>query len=265
MRTAAIILIGNELLSGKVVDTNAAWLIGRLRALGVDLRRVVIVPDVEAEIVAEVRRCSEAFDAVFTSGGVGPTHDDITLPSIAAAFGVPLEREPSLEALMRRHFGERLTDDHLRMAELPRGTELIMGGPIRWPVICVSNVYVLPGVPQIFRAKFESIEERFRDGAFHLRSVYLNADEGTIAERLRALEADHGVSVGSYPRLGDDAFRVRVTVEARSAAPVDAAVDALLAACPPAWIVRVDAPLGAASRAADAPAPEADPPDNITG
>ncbi len=256
MRTAAIILIGNELLSGKIVDRNAAWLIGRLRALGVDLRRVAIVPDVRADIVDEVRRCSAACDAVFTSGGVGPTHDDITLESIAAAFGVGVRREPSLEAIMRKHFGARLTDDHLRMAEVPDGTELIHGGHIRWPVICVRNVYVLPGVPEIFRAKFDAIAERFRDGAFYLRSVYLDADEGTIAERLRDLESEHGVAVGSYPRLDRADHRVRVTIEARDPAPVDAAVDALLAGCPPAWIVRVDPPaVGADPGPSDPPNP----------
>lgn len=242
MRTAAIILIGNELLSGKVRDTNAVWLIGRLRALGVELRRVVMVPDVEAEIVDEVRRCSAAVDHVFTSGGVGPTHDDITLPGIAAAFAVPIERNDRLAALMKDHFGDRLTEDHLRMADLPRGTELIDGGEIRWPVMKCHNVYVLPGVPEIFRAKFDAIADRFRDGAFYLRSVYLDADEGTIAARLRALEVEHGVAIGSYPRIDRADHRLRVTFEARSAAPVDAATAAFVAALPPECIVRVDPP-----------------------
>lgn len=240
MRTAAIVLIGNELLSGKVVDTNAAWLIGRLRALGVDLRRVAVVPDVAGDIVDEVRRCSAAYHAVFTSGGVGPTHDDITLESIAAAFDVGLERHPRLEKLMRDHFGDRLTDDHLRMADLPAGTELIEGGEIRWPVIVVRNVWVLPGVPEIFRAKFDAVAERFRDGAFFLRSIWLDADEGTIARRLRAIEAEHGVAVGSYPRWGGADYRLRVTIEARKPDPVDAAMGALIAALPADWIVRVD-------------------------
>lgn len=269
MRTAAIILIGNELLSGKVVDRNAAWLIGRLRSLGVELRRVVMVPDIRDEIVAEVRRCAGACDVVFTSGGVGPTHDDITLESIAAAFDVPIVREPSLEAIMRTHFGDRLTDDHLRMADLPAGTELIHGGRIRWPVVCVRNVYVLPGVPEIFRAKFDAIAERFRDGAYFLRSLYLDADEGTIAGRLRALESKFGVAVGSYPRLSGGDFRVRVTVEARTPDPVNAAVEALLDDCPAPWIVRVDPPVVAAEvgdgTAIDAAGLSADPPDKDTG
>lgn len=262
MRTAAIILIGNELLSGKVQDTNAVWSIGRLRALGVDLRRVVVVPDVEVEIVDEVRRCSRAVDVVFTSGGVGPTHDDITLQAIAAAFGVPLVLDERLAALMRGHFGDRLTDEHLRMARLPEGTELIEGGEIRWPVMKVRNVYVLPGVPQIYRAKFDAIAEHLRDGAFYLRSVYLDADEGTIASRIAALEGDHGVAVGSYPRIDRGAdHRVRVTVEARAAAPVDAAVEALLAAVPAEWVVRVDP----RADGADGPSASADLPAGADG
>jgi molybdenum cofactor synthesis domain-containing protein len=239
-RTAAIILIGNELLSGKVTDTNATYLISRLRALGVDLRRIAIVPDVEADIIDEVRRTSAAVDTVFTSGGVGPTHDDITLPAIAAAFGVPLARDPRLADLMSAHFGPRLTEDHLRMADLPAGTELIDGGEIRWPVMKCHNVYVLPGVPEIFRAKFDAIADRFRDGTFYLRSVYLNADEGTIAARLRALEGAYAVTIGSYPRIDRADHRLRITFEARAPAPVDAALEALLAAIPADWIVRVD-------------------------
>lgn len=265
MRTAAIILIGNELLSGKVQDTNAVWATGRLRALGVDLRRVVMIPDVEAEIVDEVRRCSRAVDVVFTSGGVGPTHDDITLQALAAAFDVPLVLDDRLAELMRGHFGDRLTDEHLRMARLPEGTELIEGGEIRWPVMKARNVYVLPGVPQIFRAKFDAIAERLRDGAFYLRSVYLDADEGTIAARLAALEADHGVAVGSYPRIDREAdYRVRVTVEARAAGPVDAAIEALLAAVPAGWIVRVDPIAAGAERPGESGAAGAGPHDKHT-
>jgi molybdenum cofactor synthesis domain-containing protein len=242
--TAAIVLIGNELLSGKITDTNAAYLIGRLRALGVALKRVVVVPDEPEPIRHELRFAAARFDHVFTSGGVGPTHDDITLENVAAAFDVPLRRDPELAAMLHRHFAERLTEDHLRMADVPEGTTLIQGGEIRWPVMCFRNVYILPGVPEIFRAKFDSIAERFRSGAFALRSVYLNADEGTIAPHLRVLEARFGVMVGSYPRIDAADHRVRVTVEARAPGPVDEAVEHLMAALDAAWIVRVDPPLG---------------------
>jgi molybdenum cofactor synthesis domain-containing protein len=240
MRTAAIVLIGNELLSGKIRDENASWLTGRLRALGVQLRRVVMIPDEPEIIVDELRRLAPTVDDVFTSGGVGPTHDDLTIESVAAAFGVSIVREPRLEAILRAHFGERLRPDHLRMADVPEGTELIEGGDIRWPVVHFRNLWILPGVPQIFRAKFDAIASRFRDGAFFLRSVYLDADEGAVAPVLRDLQARFGVEVGSYPRIDEADHRVRVTIEARAAAPVDAAAAALLAALPVEQVVRAD-------------------------
>ncbi len=241
-QTAAIVLIGNELLSGKIRDENAAFLAERLYGLGVTLRRIAVVPDERDAIVDEVRRCVAACDVVFTSGGVGPTHDDITLESIAFAFDVPVVRHAALQAVLTEHFGQRLREAHLRMADLPEGAELIDEGEIRWPVIKMRSVYVLPGIPQLFRAKFDAIATRFGGGRFHLRSVYLNADEGTIAEQLQALEGDHGVVVGSYPRWDDPDHKLRVTIEARDPARVDAAVAALVAGLESARVVRVDEP-----------------------
>ncbi len=238
--TAAILLIGNELLSGKVRDTNAAWLAEELRELGVRLRRVAIVPDEQEEIVAELRRMASAHDHVFTSGGVGPTHDDITMQSIAAAFDVPVVRNPELEGMLRAHFGERLHEAHLNMARAPEGADLIHGGSLRWPMVRFQNVWILPGVPEIFRAKFEAVADRFRSGRFYLRSVYLNLDEASIAAQLAPLEGEHGVEIGSYPRIDDADHRLRVTVEARSPEPVNAAIAALLAVVETKHLVRVD-------------------------
>ncbi len=239
---AAIVLIGNELLSGKIRDENAAYLAERLYALGVTLKRIAVVPDEPEAIVDEVRRCVAAADVVFTSGGVGPTHDDITLESIAAAFDVPVARNDGLAQILTDHFGDRLRPEHLRMADLPEGAELIAEGEIRWPVVKVRDVYVLPGIPQLFRAKFDAIAERFRCGRFHLRSVYLNADEGVIAARLSTLEDDHDVGVGSYPRWDAADHRIRVTIEGRDALAVNAATDALVGSVDPAWVVRLDPP-----------------------
>lgn len=241
--TAAILLIGNELLSGKVRDTNAVWLTERLRALGVRLVRVVMVPDELPIIGEELRRLSAAADHVFTSGGVGPTHDDVTVSAVAAAFGVPLVRDAHLAELLVAHYQDRLRPDHLRMADVPEGAVMLWAGEHRWPVYTFRNVYILPGIPEIFRAKFDGIAERFAAGRFWLRSVYLNVDEGSIAPALAALETDFGVAVGSYPRIDEADYRVRVTVEARSAAPVNAAVAALVAGLDPSWLVRVDVPV----------------------
>ena len=241
--TAVIVLIGNELLSGKVADTNATYLIGRLRELGVRLRRVSIVADEPQEIQTEVRFASDMADHVFTSGGVGPTHDDVTVESIAHGFGVEVVTHSDLEIGLRAHFGERITADHLRMARVPEGARLIHGGKLRFPVIRFRNIYILPGVPEIFRDKFESIAERFRGPPTALRSIYINADEGTIAQLLRDVERQHPVSVGSYPRIDDADHRIRLTIEGHSSLMVDRATDTLVAALPRSGIVRFDPPL----------------------
>lgn len=238
--TAAILLIGNELLSGKVADTNAAYLIGRLRALGVRLIRIAVVPDVLPVIAEELRRLAALADHVFTSGGVGPTHDDVTLASVAEAFEAPVVRHRELATLLTEHFGPRLRPDHLRMADVPAGTVLLWGGDFRWPVYTYRNVYILPGIPEMFRAKFDAIADRFAAGCFYLRSLYLNADEGAIAPALAALETRFGVEVGSYPRIDGADHRVRITVEARAAAPVNAAVEALASGLPAELVVRID-------------------------
>jgi len=242
--TAAIVLIGNELLSGKFRDENAAWLAGRLRTLGVDLRRIVTVPDIEADIVDEVRKCAERYTHVFTSGGVGPTHDDITIDAIARAFDVPLVRDPTLEHILQTHFKDRLNAAHLRMANVPAGTTLQHGGSVAWPIVRFRNVIILPGVPEIFRAKFEIIASTFQSIAFHIRNLWLNSDEGEIAALLEDVERAFGVQIGSYPRIDRADHRVRITVEARRQGPVDAAVAALLSRLAPAEVVRVDPPGG---------------------
>lgn len=247
MRTAAIVLIGNELLSGKIQDENATWLARRLRGLGVDLRRISVVPDDPSAIIDEVRRVHAQVDHVFTSGGVGPTHDDITLATIAQAFGVPLVRDPDLAALIEYYFGDRLQPDHLRMADIPEGCALIRTEAMKWPVYNFREIYILPGVPKIFRAKFDAIADRFASGTIHLRNLYLDADEGSIAALLRAAQATHAVMIGSYPRFDAPDHKVRITVESREAEAVDAAIATLLGGLPAAAVVRADPPVSGRS------------------
>lgn len=232
--SAAILLIGNELLSGKVDDENARYLIRELRTLGVSLRRIEVIPDVPDEVAASVRALAARFDYVFTSGGVGPTHDDVTLASVAAAFGLGVVRHPDLEALLRGSFGARLHDRDLRMADLPEGARLesgaSTGGGAVWPVIAVRNVWVLPGVPSIFRRKFEAIRERFRAAPIHGRALYSKEGEGPIAGHLDAVVAAFpDVEVGSYPHLDASDYRVKITLDGRDRAAVDAALARLAA------------------------------------
>jgi FAD synthetase len=231
MATAAILLIGDEILSGKVVDENARFLIEELRELGVSLQRVSIIPDVLDEIAAEVRRLSERYDHVFTSGGVGPTHDDLTMEGVARAFETRLLRHPELERRLRAFYGDKLEERNLRMADVPDGVSLIDGDVPTWPVVAMGNVYILPGIPEIFRVKFTSIRERFRAQPFHLRCVFTSQEEGTIAGELdRIVAAFTGVQVGSYPKLDHAEYKVKVTLESKDRAAVEAACAELVKA-----------------------------------
>src|SRR5690348_15065107 len=174
-KTAGIAIIGEEILSGKVGDENARLLIAELRELGVRLRRISVIPD-EADLIArEVAEQSRAFDYVFTSGGVGPTHDDVTMEGIARGFGTRVVRIPELEALLRKYYGAALTEAHLRLAEAPEGAEMVFGSDMHWPVVRYKNVHILPGVPGLFRKKFLAIREQFRAAPFALGRVFVMA------------------------------------------------------------------------------------------
>lgn len=226
--TAAVIVIGNEILSGKVEDQNARYLIGELRALGVSLRRIEVIPDVIDDIAQTVRKLAPTVDHVFTSGGVGPTHDDVTLQALAAAFDMPIARNAELEGLMRARWGESLHARDLRMADIPAGARLERGpggSDATWPVVVVRNVWVLPGVPGIFRRKFEAVRELFRAAPIYGRALYSRADEAEIAGRLdETVAAFPGVDVGSYPQSDPGPHRVKVTFDSRDRAAVDGAL-----------------------------------------
>ena len=232
--TAAILLIGNELLSGKVDDENARYLLRELRTRGVAIGRIEIVPDDLEDIADSLRALSRRFEWVFTSGGVGPTHDDVTLPAVAAAFGRAMVRDPELEALIRERGGAGLHTRDLRMAEIPAGSRLEhgpRGSGISWPVIVVENVWVLPGVPSIFRRKFDAIRELFNGPPIHARAVYSALPEGAIADALDAVVAAFPtVDVGSYPHLDAVDYKVKITLDGRDQHLVDAATAGLLEA-----------------------------------
>src|SRR6266571_5114701 len=141
-KTAGIILIGNEILSGKIADANAAYLCRELRRLGVDVRRLTVIPDKVDAIAQEVAASSRAYDLVFTSGGVGLTHDDVTIEGVARAMAVKVVRHERLVAILEGYYGDRLNDAHLKMAETPDGAELVGGAPLRFPTVVMKNVYI---------------------------------------------------------------------------------------------------------------------------
>jgi molybdenum cofactor synthesis domain-containing protein len=241
-RTAAALIIGNEILSGKVQDANLLALAVLLRRLGVQLRRVVMVLDEIDTIAEEVRALSASHDFVFTSGGVGPTHDDVTMEGIAAAFGVKAVVHPEMERMLRDHYGDKVKEGHLRMALVPDGATLEISDEVRWPLTLIKNVFILPGVPEIFRMKLAIAEKVVgKDSPFLSRAVYTNMDEGTLKPLLDAIVRDHTeVDVGSYPTWSDPSYRTKLTFDGKSREHVDAAVDAFVKSLPPGEPQRVD-------------------------
>ncbi|TVQ93110.1 MAG: competence/damage-inducible protein A [Deltaproteobacteria bacterium] len=226
MPTVAGIIVGNEILSGKFADQNGPHLIERTRALGADLMRLVTVPDVRQVIAEEVARCAERFDQVITSGGVGPTHDDVTLESVAMAFGTKVARHPELEQLLERY---GLTNPHaMRMAEVPEGSILHRGSGTSFPVVQFQNVWILPGVPKLFQQKLLAVEPSLSGESMQTRRLYTDEHETEIAARLQRVQLAHpSVEVGSYPRFSEGPPHVIVTLESRDTPSLDAAFQTL--------------------------------------
>lgn len=240
--SAAAVLIGNELLSGKVHEANLVELARTLRALGIALRRVVMIPDEMDLIASEVAAFSRSHDVVFTSGGVGPTHDDLTLDAVAKAFGVEARLDESMAEMLRSAYGERCTEHHLRMARVPEGAFLATTSAERWPTVVMRNVWVLPGVPQIFRSKLCVVREWVRGPVpFHSRAVLTRLDEGSLKPLLdRVVEAHPGVEVGSYPKWFDASYKTKITFDSRDAAAVEAALAAFVGALGEADVFAVE-------------------------
>jgi molybdenum cofactor synthesis domain-containing protein len=240
-RTAGIVVIGNEILSGKIADANSPWLAGELRRLGVDLRRITAIPDELEVIGATVREFSEAFDVVFTSGGVGPTHDDVTMEGIAGGFGLAVVSHPVLEASLRRYLGDAVNAAHLKMAEVPEGADLVEDASLGFPTVKLRNVYILPGIPEILRKKFDALRERFADTPYHLRVIYSRHSESAIAESLhRALAEFPELLLGSYPKIGDPEYSVKLTMESKDSGYLQRAFDRLIALLPEGAVVRTE-------------------------
>ena len=234
MKTAAALVIGNELLSGKIADANVLALARELRRLGVQLRRVVMVLDELETIAAEVRALSAAHDWVFTSGGVGPTHDDVTIEAVARAFGAPLEVSGDMDRMLRSHYGDRVTDGHLLMARVPAGARLVTSATMPWPTVLMRNVWVLPGVPEIFRLKLPLLRDELgSDAPFVSLAVLTSVDEAELKPMLDAVVAAHpDVDVGSYPRWGDLEWRTKLTFDGLVPERVRAARDAFVERLP---------------------------------
>ena len=244
--TAALVVVGSEVLSAKVPDENGPWLARRLRELGVELRSISTVPDRVDDVVEAVDRERRRAGWLFTSGGVGPTHDDLTVAAVARALGRPVARHAGLaEAIdahhRRLHGGEAAPEAALRMADVPLGSEL--QGDQGYPTLVCANVVLLPGVPRFFRYQFDRVAPLLAGAPFQLAQVYLGVREERIAEPLAAVAAAHpAVELGSYPQFEGGDHLVRLTVESRDLAAVRVALAALLAVLPAGAVVRVEGP-----------------------
>lgn len=239
---AGIVVIGNEILSGKTVDSNSAFLARELRQLGVTLKRIVVIPDDLDIIAATVQEFHQQYDVVFTSGGVGPTHDDITIEGVARGLNRRVIIHPMLEAKLREYLtGRTINAAQMKMAEAPEGAELLIDDKLRFPTIKVENIYILPGIPEILQQKFLAIKNQFTVDPYYLKVIYTNEFESVIAVHLNATLREYPeLLLGSYPKIGDSDYRVKLTLESKNKDYVERAFSHLLALLPEGSVVRTE-------------------------
>lgn len=229
--TAALVIIGNEILSGRTQDANLAFLAQQLNEAGIQLREARVVPDVEGDIVEAVNACRARYDHVFTTGGIGPTHDDITSACVAKALGRPYVRHPEAERRLRAYYPPgKLNEARLKMADMPEGAELIDNPVSVAPGFRIENVYVLPGVPSILQAMFAGLKPSLRGGArVASRTITLFCPEGDVAKPLGEVQAHHpAVEIGSYPFMRQDRFGTSLVLRGTDEAEIAAAAEELL-------------------------------------
>lgn len=239
---AAALIIGNEVLTAKVDDANGTFLIRRLREKGIVCHSVHLVLDDVDQIVEAVQLARKRARWVFTSGGIGPTHDDVTVRAVALALGRRVIKLPEMEARVRAFYGERLTPAAFRLAEAPEGAYLVEHPEARFPVLACDDVFILPGVPSLFRLQLDAVLHTLPQGQVTLKVIYLDASEPEIAAVLDsiALAMPH-VAIGSYPNFEPElGYRVKVTVEHAESGPVDQVMARLLEELPPRSILRTE-------------------------
>ncbi len=241
MPSAALLVIGNEILSGKVVDTNSPFLAVELRSLGVDLERILTIPDDVEMIANEVSRMSAEHDFVFTSGGIGPTHDDLTMEGIARAFDRELELNQSMMERIESAQGTQPNESQRKMALNPADAQVIDAGDLWFPVVIVGTVHIFPGLPKLLQHKYNYVRDRFRGVPFKLRRIYVKQQESDIAEQLNELLGEFpGLMLGSYPQIDQSEYRVILTLESRDAEYLRRAQQSLLGRLPDAAIYKIE-------------------------
>jgi molybdenum cofactor synthesis domain-containing protein len=229
-KTAAMLVIGDEILSGRTQDSNSNYVARQLTTLGIDLREVRVVGDIEDEIVAALNALRSRYDFIFTSGGIGPTHDDITADAVARAFGVGIGYHPEAYALLEARYEKgQFNEARKRMARIPDGGSLIKNSASVAPGFQIGNVFVMAGVPMVMRAMMEEIVTRLPRGVA-VASITVSADlpEGTIAQGLSDIQKAYPqTAIGSYPWYRDGRFGAQLVARSRDAEAVEAAAQAI--------------------------------------
>lgn len=224
--TASIIIIGNEILSGRTQDKNLHWLAGQLAQMGIKTAEATVVPDIEEVIITTVNRHRAAYDYVFTSGGIGPTHDDITTATIAKAFGVPYGKQAEAVEILTKYYGkDQLTEPRLKMAEIPEGAKLIDNPVSAAPGFILENVYVMAGVPSIFQAMFNGLKHQLVGGdPIISTSTTAMIAESKVAIALGELQKEYPqLDLGSYPFARDGQVGTRLVVSGTDKQAIEAA------------------------------------------
>jgi len=234
--TAAILVIGDEILSGRTKDRNIGYIAEHLARIGVDLREARVVPDIEEEIVAALNALRTRYDYLFTTGGIGPTHDDITADAVAKAFGVGIGEDPRVIAMMEARYGQgEFTPARRRMARIPHGAELVENPVSTAPGFRIGNVIVMAGVPSVMQAMLDNAIKGVKGGAAMLTANVEagSLPEGRYGDALREIaEARPAVAIGSYPSYADGRFRNQIVVRSKDAAALEearTAVEAMVA------------------------------------
>ncbi|HVZ92527.1 MAG TPA: molybdopterin-binding protein [Rhizomicrobium sp.] len=229
--TAAVLIIGDEILSGRTQDVNTAYIARFLGALGIDLKEARVVGDVEEEIVGALNALRSRYTYVFTTGGIGPTHDDITADAVAKAFGVGIDYHPEAMAMLAARYKNPADFNEMRkrMARIPLTATLVRNSASTAPGFQIGNVFVMAGVPMIMRAMLEDIEPRLERGVIvHSQTVEGRVGEGRIAAGLAAIQKNFpDLAIGSYPFFREDGFGVQLVARGRDAEKVEAAAGAI--------------------------------------
>ncbi|MBJ94232.1 MAG: molybdopterin-binding protein [Rickettsiales bacterium] len=233
-----IVVIGNELLNGKVQDSNSPWLIRRLRDQGLVCSGLVCVPDLIEDIAAAVSSAAQKADFVITSGGVGPTHDDVTMEGVAAAFGMELIEHPQLRAFLDEKWRGPRFPARLRMARVPQGSDVLQTEG--FPVVRYRNVYIFPGVPRLFRSRFETVSHLFQGRPFSSSAVLTGQRESELAPLLEEVLGLHTeLEIGSYPRATESGWEVLLILEHDDEPTLDRARCALIERLDPKQVLAI--------------------------